>query len=208
MILLGPCLLRASGAGQGPSGVLLSPGLRSRVRRFESCRGHSPRISRSQSLTRANAEVRERESVSLTPALCHCCALGGFNWSLQHLDLGGVRRGHGGLEFEDQRCAGGATSAVASQIRTPVEELTDDRRDNPSRTRNDSRVHVSRCLRSPDGKPDTEEEYASPKRREKLAGEETPTSLSQSVCVVLDHQLSQAEAAPHSGCFGTKRSSR
>ncbi|MFF3160119.1 DDE-type integrase/transposase/recombinase, partial [Streptomyces sp. NPDC057910] len=32
---------------------------------------------------------------------------GGFNRSSQHLDLGGVRRGHSGLEFEDQRCAGG-----------------------------------------------------------------------------------------------------
>ncbi|MFD8766192.1 hypothetical protein ACFV03_45910, partial [Streptomyces mirabilis] len=30
---------------------------------------------------------------------------GGFNWSSQHFDLGGVRRGHGGLEFEDQRCS-------------------------------------------------------------------------------------------------------
>ncbi|MFF3160062.1 DDE-type integrase/transposase/recombinase, partial [Streptomyces sp. NPDC057910] len=30
---------------------------------------------------------------------------GGFNRSSQHLDLGGVRRGHSGLEFEDQRCA-------------------------------------------------------------------------------------------------------
>ncbi|WP_331727915.1 IS3 family transposase [Streptomyces sp. NBC_01176] len=38
---------------------------------------------------------------------------GGFNWSSQHPDLGGVRRGHGGLEFEDQRCCGGAASAVA-----------------------------------------------------------------------------------------------
>jgi transposase InsO family protein len=38
---------------------------------------------------------------------------GGFNWSSQHFDLGGVRRGHGGLEFEDQRCSGGAASAVA-----------------------------------------------------------------------------------------------
>ncbi len=38
---------------------------------------------------------------------------GGFNRSSQHLDLGGVRRGHGGLEFEDQRCSGGAASAVA-----------------------------------------------------------------------------------------------
>ena len=38
---------------------------------------------------------------------------GGFNWSSQHFDLGGVRRGHGGLEFEDQRCSGGAAPAVA-----------------------------------------------------------------------------------------------
>ncbi|WP_406419466.1 DDE-type integrase/transposase/recombinase [Streptomyces sp. NBC_01614] len=38
---------------------------------------------------------------------------GGFNWSSQHPDLEGVRRGYGGLEFEDQRCSGGAASAVA-----------------------------------------------------------------------------------------------
>jgi transposase InsO family protein len=38
---------------------------------------------------------------------------GEFNWSSHHPDLGGVRRGHGGLEFEDQRCSGGAASAVA-----------------------------------------------------------------------------------------------
>jgi putative transposase len=38
---------------------------------------------------------------------------GGFNRSSQHPDLGGVRRGYGGLEFEDQRCPGGAASAVA-----------------------------------------------------------------------------------------------
>ncbi|MFB7949902.1 DDE-type integrase/transposase/recombinase [Kitasatospora phosalacinea] len=38
---------------------------------------------------------------------------GGFNWSSQHPDLGGVRRGHSGLAFEDQRCSGGAASAVA-----------------------------------------------------------------------------------------------
>jgi putative transposase len=38
---------------------------------------------------------------------------GGFNWSSQHPDLGGVRRGHGGLEFEDQRCSERAASAVA-----------------------------------------------------------------------------------------------
>ncbi|MGW3944245.1 IS3 family transposase [Streptomyces phaeochromogenes] len=38
---------------------------------------------------------------------------GEFNWSSQHFDLGGVRRGHGGLEFEGQRCSGGSASAVA-----------------------------------------------------------------------------------------------
>jgi putative transposase len=38
---------------------------------------------------------------------------GGFNWSSQHFDLGGVRRGHVRLEFEDQRCSGGSASAVA-----------------------------------------------------------------------------------------------
>ncbi len=37
---------------------------------------------------------------------------GGFNWSSQHLDPGGVR-GNRGLEEEDQRCAGGFASAVA-----------------------------------------------------------------------------------------------
>jgi len=40
-------------------------------------------------------------------------AQGGFNRSSQHPDLGGVRRGHGGLEFEDQRCSRGGASAVA-----------------------------------------------------------------------------------------------
>jgi transposase InsO family protein len=38
---------------------------------------------------------------------------GGFNWSSQHLDLGGVWRGDGGLEQEDQRCSRGLASAVA-----------------------------------------------------------------------------------------------
>ncbi|WP_328903441.1 IS3 family transposase [Streptomyces sp. NBC_00441] len=38
---------------------------------------------------------------------------GGFNWSSQHFDLGGGRRGHGGLESEDQRYSGEAASAVA-----------------------------------------------------------------------------------------------
>ncbi|MGW7171033.1 hypothetical protein ACWGH3_38335 [Streptomyces sp. NPDC054884] len=38
---------------------------------------------------------------------------GGFNWWSQHPDLGGVRRGHGGLEFEDQRCSRAGASAVA-----------------------------------------------------------------------------------------------
>ena len=38
---------------------------------------------------------------------------GGFNRSSQHLDHGGVRRGDGGLEQEDQRCSRGCASAVA-----------------------------------------------------------------------------------------------
>lgn len=35
------------------------------MRGFESCRGHSPRINRNQALTRADADIREREPVSL-----------------------------------------------------------------------------------------------------------------------------------------------
>jgi hypothetical protein len=38
---------------------------------------------------------------------------GGFNWSSQHLDLEVFSDGDGGLEQEDQRCAGGRASAVA-----------------------------------------------------------------------------------------------
>ena len=38
---------------------------------------------------------------------------GGFHRSSQHLDIGGVRRGDGGLEQEDQRCSRGCASAVA-----------------------------------------------------------------------------------------------
>ncbi|MBB5831911.1 DDE-type integrase/transposase/recombinase [Brachybacterium aquaticum] len=39
---------------------------------------------------------------------------GGFNWSSQHLDFGGVfEHGHGRLEQEDERRAGGASSSVA-----------------------------------------------------------------------------------------------
>ncbi|GAC55771.1 putative transposase [Gordonia amicalis NBRC 100051 = JCM 11271] len=38
---------------------------------------------------------------------------GGFNWSSQHHDHGGVRGGYGGLELEDQRCGGRCSSAVA-----------------------------------------------------------------------------------------------
>ena len=40
-------------------------------------------------------------------------AQGGFNWSSQHHDHGGVRGGYGGLESEDQRCGGKCSSAVA-----------------------------------------------------------------------------------------------
>ena len=38
---------------------------------------------------------------------------GGFNWSSQHHDHGGVCGGYGGLESEDQRCGGRCSSAVA-----------------------------------------------------------------------------------------------
>lgn len=55
---------------------------------------------------------REVEPGQLIHHADHGCQ-GGFNWSSQHFDLGGVRRGHGGLEFEDQRCSGGSASAVA-----------------------------------------------------------------------------------------------
>ncbi|MFZ3475698.1 IS3 family transposase [Streptomyces sp. 4.24] len=55
---------------------------------------------------------REVEPGRLIHHADHGCQ-GGFNWSSQHFDLGGVRRGHGGLEFEDQRCSGGSASAVA-----------------------------------------------------------------------------------------------
>jgi putative transposase len=58
---------------------------------------------------RAGNPVRARELIHHSDA----GSQGGFNWSSQHFDLGGVRRGHGGLEFEDQRCSGGAASAVA-----------------------------------------------------------------------------------------------
>ncbi|MFE4630803.1 hypothetical protein ACFROD_49310, partial [Streptomyces mirabilis] len=55
---------------------------------------------------------REVEPGKLIHHADHGCQ-GGFKWSSQHFDLGGVRRGHGGLEFEDQRCSGGSASAVA-----------------------------------------------------------------------------------------------
>lgn len=46
----------------------------------------------------------ERTRGSLDGAIFHCDhgSQGEFKWSSQHFDLGGVRRGHGGLEFEDQ----------------------------------------------------------------------------------------------------------
>ncbi|WP_417194136.1 DDE-type integrase/transposase/recombinase [Streptomyces stelliscabiei] len=59
---------------------------------------------------------RDRAGTPAGPGLVHhsdADSQGEFNWSSQHFDLGGVRRGHGGLEFEDQRCSGGAASAVA-----------------------------------------------------------------------------------------------
>ncbi|WP_412104330.1 hypothetical protein [Streptomyces europaeiscabiei] len=69
---------------------------------------------RAELVTEALAAA-ERCRGSLAGAVMHTDhgAQGGFNWSSQHFDLGGVRRGHGGLEFEDQRCSGGSASAVA-----------------------------------------------------------------------------------------------
>ncbi|MFF0001469.1 IS3 family transposase [Streptomyces avermitilis] len=59
---------------------------------------------------------RDRAGAPAGPGLVHhsdAGSQGEFNWSSQHPDVGGVRRGHGGLEFEDQRCSGGSASAVA-----------------------------------------------------------------------------------------------
>ncbi|PYF95615.1 Integrase core domain-containing protein, partial [Georgenia satyanarayanai] len=52
---------------------------------------------------------------SLAGAIFHSDhgSVGGFNWSSQHPDRGGVRRGRGGLEEEGQRCSRGLASAVA-----------------------------------------------------------------------------------------------
>ena len=46
----------------------------------------------------------ERTRGSLAGAIFHSDhrSQGGFNWSSQHSDLGGVRRGEGGLGQEDQ----------------------------------------------------------------------------------------------------------
>ncbi len=59
------------------------------------------------------AAIRTRGSLAGSIMHTDHGAQGEFNWSSQHFDLGGVRRGHGGLEFEDQRCSGGSASAVA-----------------------------------------------------------------------------------------------
>lgn len=60
--------------------------------------------------------TRAQEGVTdLTGLVAHSDAgsQGGFNWSSQHLDDGGVLRGNRALEHEDQRCARGAAPAVA-----------------------------------------------------------------------------------------------
>ena len=40
-------------------------------------------------------------------------SVGGFNWSSQHPDLGGMRHGYSRLEQKDPRCSRGGSSAVA-----------------------------------------------------------------------------------------------
>lgn len=59
--------------------------------------------------------TRQREGRDVTGLTHHSDkgVQGGFNWSSQHLDRGGVRHGVGGLEDEDGRRAGGRATAVA-----------------------------------------------------------------------------------------------
>jgi putative transposase len=73
-----------------------------------------PRATTALVLTALNHALRSR-SVRTGQLIFHSDkgAQGGFDWSSQHPDLEGVRRGHGGLEFEDQRCSRGGASAVA-----------------------------------------------------------------------------------------------
>jgi hypothetical protein len=49
--------------------------LRSRVRRFESCRGHFASTSVIKPLTCKSAKYKEPDSVPLGPALCHPLSL-------------------------------------------------------------------------------------------------------------------------------------
>ena len=60
--------------------------------------------------------ARERAGIADLSGVIHhtdAGSQGGFNWSSQHRDLGGGRRGDGGLEQEDQRCSRGCASTVA-----------------------------------------------------------------------------------------------
>jgi putative transposase len=62
--------------------------------------------------------VRRTEGITDLSGLTHhndAGSQGGFNWSSQHLDLGGARRGDSRLEQEDQRHSRGSSSAVASR---------------------------------------------------------------------------------------------
>ena len=59
--------------------------------------------------------ARQRAGQDVTGLIHHSDrgVQGGFNWSSQHHDHGGVCGGYGGLESEDQRCGGRCSSAVA-----------------------------------------------------------------------------------------------
>ncbi|CAL9582225.1 hypothetical protein SUDANB176_05061 [Streptomyces sp. enrichment culture] len=96
-------------------------GLRSRVRRFESCRGHSPMISRNHALTRADAARRGRESVSLTPALSRCLSRFACEERVSHTrTVGPLRRARGGAATHIRRhprpwgCQNGRHGTTAS----------------------------------------------------------------------------------------------
>lgn len=65
--------------------------------------------------TRMAVEARQdpQARVGAVKRIADQLGVGGFNWSSQHSDLGGMRRGQGRLEFEDQRCSRGVAAAVA-----------------------------------------------------------------------------------------------
>ncbi|MFE9934542.1 IS3 family transposase [Streptomyces sp. NPDC005533] len=79
------------------------------------CLGHAMDAHHDTALVSASLQMAAATRGGVDEVIFHSDrgSEGGFNWSSQHPDLGGVRRGHGGLELEDQRCSGGAASAVA-----------------------------------------------------------------------------------------------